>query len=424
LAGKPNVNCVVDINRTTRNETEKQQATAMMYLGMLGDNDFLNSYSAFGQNKMALNTAAQFLGKELPHPYYGVLSTVGNVFSTLHDVGLMTSFPKAASLTEVSFSASEGWATSKLISPTANAFSDVSGLQYTINPSMGGAATATLQIPKMMEFMPYVSTQMWSIPSALKSAEAMKALFYIVRVVPSTAIIIEESGTYKMDAVNKTVRKIENLSALDKSKAYVAVSITLPDGKTIEYLIWTNTSAEASKVIEYIKASGTVNPGLIANIKTSDLTPTGLAQTPTLSNSVLPAKTENTINKILKASNLNIKEQTDILNAFKSRTSLASPRVINKFIDGNTIYSNVEVFTNPNGATVLKITRGLSTSNGIVNFTRTFTYGVDGQVKETSSIQDADAGAKATALTDAVADGLDEAITEYNNYCNSFTPKI
>lgn len=427
LSGSPTLNSVVDINRGIRNETEQQQATAIMYIGMLGDNSFLNNYLNFGQNKMAKNTAAQLLGKELPHPYHGVLSTVNKAVSTLHDLAIMTAVPKV-SWAEIPFSAStsEGWATSKLINPSySNSFSDIGGLNYKINPSINGLATASLQIPKMMEFIPYVSTQWWSIPSALKNVETMKALFYIVRAIPGTAIIIDQSNMYKIDAVNNKVTKIDNIGTIDKNKAYVAISMTLSDGRTIEYLIWVETQAEAKSISEYVESSALLNEGITININTKNISPSNVEIKPeaTLPYTLNPA-TESSINKILKTSNLNIKEQTDILNAFKSRTSLASPKVINKFIDGNTIYSNVEVFTNPNGSTVLKVVRGLSTSNGIVNFTRTFTYGLDGQVKESSYLQDLATGSKATALANEVAEDLDTKITEYNNFCKDLTPRI
>ena len=153
--------------------------------------------------------------------------------------------------------------------------------------------------------------------------------------------------------------------------------------------------------------------------------PKAIAATTPLTNTIntLSVQTINKINNLLKNSNLSFKEQVDILNAFKSRTSLASPKVLTKFMDGNGIYSNVEVFTNPNGSTVLKIVRGLSSQGGIINFARNFTYDVNGNLVERDSVDYAD-GSGVITLDKETADLLEEEISEYNRFCKDLTPKI
>ncbi|MEI6080451.1 MAG: hypothetical protein WCQ53_07445, partial [bacterium] len=89
------------------------------------------------------------------------------------------------------------------------------------------------------------------------------------------------------------------------------------------------------------------------------------------------------------------------------------------FMDGNSVYTNIEVFTNPNGATVLKITRGLSTSAGLINFNINFTYDADGNVTRTNELEDAANATQKVAVTDEAAADLDKKISDYNNNCKN-----
>ena len=437
LALEPHPDCVVDIQRSDRNCIAKKQAQAVGYIGMLGDVDFLTEYMKFGSNKDAINIAATYLGKEAPYPYYGLLNGVNNLITTLKDFAIMTS-SSGISWESIPFSDGPSWAETKLINPgNMNAFSEVPELNYTINPSIGGTAIATLQIPTMAESIPFISTQWWTIPEALKSAEMIKALFYIVRVVPSVALLMDGSTIYKIDAINKKVIVLSNPSEIDKTKSYVTVTVTLADGKTLKYMIWTTDANDRQNIIDYTKSSSSINPGVKIDVKYSDnhlpaaqiqspaLTPRSiskLAATTNISNNI-SLQTENRINSLLKNSNLSFKEQFDILNAFKSRSSLSSPKVLTKFMDGNAIYSNVEVFTNPNGATALKIVRGLTSSDGIINFVRNFIYDVNGKLVEKDSIDYAD-GSGSIALDSETAETLESDISQYNNFCKNFTPKI
>ena len=414
---------VIDTQRGEKNAIEYKQAQAVAYLGMLGETEFLNNYLSTGTNKLAQNNAALFLKKDAPNPYYNVTSTIGNGLMTVRDLGMMSAYPEVAWET-TSFSAADGWASSKLVNPSyVREFSDVSEYSVKINSGLDGVGIATWQIPAMSEFIPFVSNQCWTIPAAIKSTAVMKSFLYIVRAIPTTAILVDQGKMYKIDVTNKKVTLMDNAAAtaVDKNKSYITVVITLADGTKVNYLIWANTKADSQEVLNYIASTGAANPGIKAEINyrgPSQMSPTKtLAKTPV--NTDLTAATEKQITDILDKCNLSVKEQTNILDAFKSRTSLSNPESVTKFMDGNSVYTNIEVFTNPNGATVLKVVRGLSTSTGLINFNINFTYDADGNVTRTNEIEDAANAAQKTAVTDKVAADLDEKISDYDKNCKN-----
>ena len=433
LFGGTKPECIVDYQRGDRNSIERKQTQTIAYLGMLGEKDFLKTYMDIGYNKAAQNTAAEFLNKEAPNPYYNLTNGVSNLIGTLDDLAKMGSFQKV-SWTEIPFSGgSTGWAESKLIAETSKntfSFEGTSVLNYTIEPSINGIGIATLQIPTMTEFIPFISAQWWSLPKAL-SPEVINSLLYVVRIVPSTAVLIDNSEMYKIDAINKEVTILSNVAEIDVTKPYATVIMTLADGKIIKYRICISDASDKQKIMDYIKLSSPVNLGVKMEVKYSDNGLTAGASTKSIvpiisgTNVIdnLSSQTVNKINSLLKNTNLSFKEQYDVLNAFKSRTSLASPKILTKFMDGNSIYANVEVFTNPNGATVLKIVRGLTSADGIINFARNFTYDVNGNIVEKDSVDYAD-GSGAIALDNETAALLEGEIANYNNFCKNFTPKI
>ena len=415
---------VIDTQRGEKNAVEQKQAQAVAYLGMLGETEFLNNYLSTGTNKLAQNNAALFLKKDAPNPYYNITSTIGNGLMTVRDLGLMSAYPEVAWET-TSFSAADGWANSKLVTNPSyvREFSDVSGYSVKINSGLDGVGVATWQIPAMSEFVPFVSNQCWTIPAAIKSTAVMKSFLYIVRAIPTTAILVDQGKMYKIDAVKKTVTVMSkaDAAALDKNKSYITVVITLSDGTKVNYLIWADSEADSQNVLNYIASSGTMNPGIKAEINYKGQTQTPPAKTPakTPVSTDLSAATEKQITDILDKCNLSVKEQTNILDAFKSRTSLSNPESATKFMDGNSVYTNIEVFTNPNGATVLKITRGLSTSAGLINFNINFTYDADGNVTRTNELEDAANATQKVAVTDEAAADLDKKISDYNNNCKN-----
>ena len=417
--------CVIDYERGKREIVEQKQALAVAYLGILGQDDFLKRYLSSTENRTGANVAAHFLGQELPYPYRALSLAVGNILMDVHDFGLMTLFPEVNGL-EVPFSASntagDGWAMGKLVNNPGTdvvQFSEVSGPSYSINPGADGVATATLTIPEMTNAIPLVSSQWWAIPAKLKSIQTLTSLFYIIRVLPTIALMVDKSGTYSIDANNKLVSLLNENPVIDATKSSVSITVTFRNGETIKYIIWVANVAEAQRILNYVNGILSKNPGVFNVDIKSDVKDGNKPVTKHSPSTTLDAKMESRITSALKNSNLSLAKQSEFLNAFKSRMSLASPKITTTFADGNVIYSNVEVSTNSAGITILKITRSFMTANGLVNFVRTFEVAADGKVKEKAEGND---GTSSLPLTVDDAEGLETEISTYSDFCKETAP--
>ncbi len=95
---------------------------------------------------------------------------------------------------------------------------------------------------------------------------------------------------------------------------------------------------------------------------------------------------------------------------------------------GNTIATSVEIVTTADGVMALNIVRTLATGGQLIDYYRTFTRGLNGQVLEDAKTIQYPATAKASAkeipLEIPYAMELDAAIANYNNYCKDMTPKL
>ncbi len=433
LLNGPTYGSVVDLWAGDRNLIAQQQTQAVVYLGVLGEKGFLNDYyqPSGASNKTAQNVVAYFLGKEEPYPYHEMISSITDFVVQAKDLALMTSSVKWSTLP---FSAGsntvEGWASSKLVnSKPVYSFSDVEGMTININSGFGGGAgTAVLEIPQASNiFSTVYSFQPWTIPNVIKNSGAMNSLFYIVRVVPSVAYMVDQYGTYSIDAVNRVVKPITTapLSKTKETQSYVTITVTLPDGKRVDYLVLVNNQAEKDIIAAY--TANTFGAGLTIEVNYDNVfTPNNASYSSRSKNSMskidLNPGTETQINLALENAGLSPAEQAKFFNAFKNGTNLSGSNSAIKFIDSNAMVSSVQVSVNRSGQVVLSIVRTISGVDGFVEFARDFSYSAsDTKVKEASKVSDAEG---ATALSSEVAAEAESDYSDYNNNCKGITPSL
>ena len=433
LLNGPTYGSVVDLWAGDRNLIAQQQTQAVVYLGVLGEKDFLNNYyqPSGASNKTAQNVVAYFLGKEEPYPYHEMISSITDFVVQAKDLALMTSSVKWSTLP---FSAGsntvEGWASSKLVnSKPVYSFSDVEGMTINVNSSFGGGAgTAVLEIPQASSiFSTVYSFQPWTIPNVIKNSGAMNSLFYIVRVVPSVAYMVDQYGAYSIDAVNRIVKPITEhpLSKTKEAQSYVTITVTLPDGKRVDYLVLVKTQADKDIIAAY--TANTFGAGLTVEVNYDNVFTPNTASfsshpTSNVSKIELNPEMETQISLALENAGLSPAEQAKFFNAFKNGKDLSGSNAAIKFIDGNSMVSSVQVSVNRSGAIVLSIVRTISGVEGFLEFTRDFSYSAsDTKVKEDSKVSDAEG---ATALSSEVAAEAESDYSDYNNNCKGITPSL